>query len=482
MRQKVLDLVAKGKLLFLVNIASSALNFINVFALARLLSAELYGFIPLARSYQVLVESALEFGMGPSVQKRLSQGKDNEKTIRTSFALRSLTSIIGFIALAALGYFSPPPLSYAIFAFALYYAFSNILMNIMTFYYARLNQNAIAILAFARDAFRLVFSVAFVILGFGVAGAAFGWLAGVLVALAIGLYLAKNDNLLSFGLDRQEAKEVLKSGFFLNATSLGSYVFPALVTILAGALLAISEVSIISVSLSFAAVFYLFLSPLTSFIYPFMCQNINEPKFKVFLQFLMRYWAALVILGLAGIMVGGNFIFGLLGKGFLEGSTVFWVIAAAIFLDSFKAISDPLLAARGKEKAIMKFELVKFVAFAVALAVLAQMYQISALIIAFAILLSFASSFIFRFASAYDYAALSWKEVSAILLAFILLIPLGLFPLDRVQKIAAVLLYGVLIFLLGIVRIGDAQNIMDAIRAKAVPEKAPLPKVNGAAA
>lgn len=482
MRQKVLDLVAKGKLLFLANIASSALNFINVFVLARLLTAEFYGFIPLARSYQVLAESALEFGMGPSVQKRLSQQKDNGKTIRTSFALRSLTSIIGFIALAILGYFSQPPLSYAIFAFALYYAFSNILMNIMTFYYARLNQNAIAILAFARDAFRLIFSVAFVILGFGVAGAAFGWLAGVLVALAIGLYLAKNDNLLSFGLDRQEAKEVLKSGFFLNATSLGSYVFPALVTILAGALLAISEVSIISVSLSFAAVFYLFLSPLTSFIYPFMCQNINEPKFKVFLQFLMRYWAALVILGLAGIMAGGNFIFGLLGKGFLEGSTVFWVIAAAVFLDSFKSISDPLLAARGKEKWIMGFEVSKFAAFAVALAVLAQMYQISALIIAFAILLSLASSFIFRFVSAYDYAALSWKEVSAILLAFILLIPLGLFPLDRVQKIAAVLLYGGLIFLLGIVRIGDAQNIMDAIRAKAVPEKAPLPKVNGSGA
>lgn len=482
MRQKVLDLVAKGKLLFLVNIASSALNFINVFALARLLTAELYGFIPLARSYQVLVESALEFGMGPSVQKRLAQGRDNEKTIRTSFALRTITSILGFIALAILGYFSPPPLSYALFAFALYYAFSNILMNIMTFYYARLNQNAIAILAFARDAFRLIFSVAFVILGFGVAGAAFGWLAGVLVALAIGLYLAKNDNLLSFGLDRQEAKEVLKSGFFLNATSLGSYVFPALVTILAGALLAISEVSIISVSLSFAAVFYLFLSPLTSFIYPFMCQNINEPKFKVFLQFLMRYWAALVILGLAGIMVGGNFIFGLLGKGFLEGSTVFWVIAAAVFLDSFKSISDPLLAARGKEKWIMYFEMAKVISFAGAISVLFFEQQINVLTLAGSVFVSFALGFLFRFAEVLKYSNFHLRDAISILIGLSSLVLLNFVALDTVSKILALVAYAILIFLLGIVRTSDAQNIMDAIRAKAAPEKAPLPKVNGAAA
>ena len=111
MRDKVISLARKSGGLFIASAVSLMFSFLFVFFLARLLGAELYGYIPLARSSQLILEAFLEFGLASALIKRLSSPDDQLKIIGTSLSLKTIAGGVSTLALIAMSLAAPPPMN-----------------------------------------------------------------------------------------------------------------------------------------------------------------------------------------------------------------------------------------------------------------------------------------------------------------------------------------------------------------------------------
>ncbi|MEM3060260.1 MAG: lipopolysaccharide biosynthesis protein [Candidatus Anstonellales archaeon] len=398
MRDKIIELARKSGGLFFASSIATFFNFLFVFSLARLLGAAEYGYIPLARGSQLFIEAFLELGLAAALIKRISEKPASlEKVVGTSLSLKLLLGLFSSLILIFLSTKLSSPLDLYILAISPFPLFSFAFSNMRSIYSAKMDLFKTSILTILPDALRFFLGLLLFFAGFGVLSGILGFTFSAAVSFAVALLILWRDKLLSFSFDTEEAKRQLAIGLFLNTQQISNYFFPSFVTILCALLLSIADLSVVAVSISFASLIYFFISPLTSFFYPFACQNNQEEGFYRFLSFLLRYWFSFVILSILVVSFAAEFIFSLLGKSFLYGSRVFFLIAIAVFLDSFKSISDYYFSAIDKSKLIVLAEASKFVSFfVILLALLFTGASLSISDIALAILLSFVLSFLIR--------------------------------------------------------------------------------------
>ena len=345
--------------------------------------------------------------------------------------------------------------------------FAFLLTNVRSVYSSKMELLKVSILAILPDFLRFCIAILLFYLGFGVLSGIFGYVGGAAITLALALAFLQRDRLLHFSFDLEEAKRQLFLGLFLNSTQLSSYFFPSFVTILSAFLLSISDVSVIAVSMSFAATIYIFLSPITAFFYPFTCEHYSNPKFNTFLRFLIRYWAAFLLLSLLAVQIGAGFVFGLLGKSFLVGSSVFLVIAAAVFLDSFKQISDYYFIARNKQKYIVLFEGVKFLIFFLSLIYIFYSHSAFGIeSISWAILAAYASAFALRLVFLYKSCPLELLLIPKAAILFGIFFYFGFQASGFTGKLLLFFAGAVLVLLFGLIKISDLAYLREIAENK----------------
>lgn len=440
-------------------------NFLFVAVLAKLLGADAYGYIPLARSGESIVEGILEFGIGVSIVKHLSISKNKKTTIGTAFTLKLILGTIGTVGVALFAiFFTAPPMDAYLLAISPLLFIGLMLVNIRCIYQYFIKLKESIILAAVPDVARFFLSVGLVVAGFGILGGILGWVLGYLIALVIGVLLLMRDNLYAIRWKAKEAKSLLNFGIFFNSAQLSMFFFPPLITIIAGVFLTIHDVSIIAVSLAFATIIYLFIGPMAIFVYPLMCENQKDPKFKTFLRFLFRYWLVFVFVLSIGIFLSSSFVFGLLGESFLDGSEIFWVLSLAIFLDSFKNISDQLFAALNKARNVFYAESMKFVVFFAAFMLLLVTNSVTLLTLSFAILASYSAAFLVRFTLFLRQAPIEKATLVKGFFLFLILLALGFIGFTGVQKALVFVGFIALILATKLFKLQDLKYIQECIR------------------
>ncbi len=462
MKDKVISLARKSGGLFFASSIALLFNLLFVFFLARLLGAEQYGYIPLTRSSQLILEAFLELGLAAALIKRLSSKDGQEMIIGTSLTLKVAAGGISTAALILLSLYSPEPMNLYLLAISPFPLFAFLFSNMRSIYSSRMDIWKASVLAVLPDLLRFAIAILLFFLGLGALSGILGFTLSAAASLAVAAAFLHKDRLLHLSFSMEEAKKQLTLGLFLNTPQLSTYFFPSFVTILSAFLLSITDVSIIAVSLSFASLIYVFISPLTSFLYPFACENYNDPKFSAFLRFLIRYWSAFLLVSVLGAGLASSFAFGLLGKSFLSGSPIFLAIALAVFLDSFKSISDYYLIAQNRQRLITAFEGSKFlVFFSLCIYRLLANGAISLDGLSKAILASFAFSFILRLGVLYKSCSL---EPMPLLKAGLLLCVFIYFSQNAVgieMKAAAFIAGLALIPAVGLLKLEDLNYLLE---------------------
>lgn len=241
------QLVSRFRAELVAKLITNSLSALLIVILARLLSADEYGLLFLAISFFGVAQLFSKMGVGGSVSRYIAEYKEKNPSqiphlIRTGLVMTVILSIIVSIAVI-LGnqYFSEimgeERLSHLLIAGTGFLTFTT-----LVYYNRKVLQGFEAIatsakISIVKSVSRFVFTIAFVLAGFGALGAMGGYVVSTLIASIIGFVLIYNGYYKEFDVSPMESglmKRVVEYSIPLTATNAAAVLDRDIDTVLVG--------------------------------------------------------------------------------------------------------------------------------------------------------------------------------------------------------------------------------------------------------
>ena len=218
------------------------------------------------------------------------------------------------------------------------------------------------------EGLRFTALIAVICLGGGIYSIIIGWtvakITAVLCVLIIFLYFLTKKNIKLQWNTGCELR-IIKYGIYLAIPFLGIYLIPYLLNILIGWLLTTESVAFMAISLSLSSLSFLFLLPISKAMFPAISQafaNDNMQQISSLAEFSFKYvWLLSFSILFLLTFFADRIITLIYGTKYLAASTPLIVMAFAVFFESSKAITNPMLNGTKYAKTVAIIETLKFI-------------------------------------------------------------------------------------------------------------------------
>jgi O-antigen/teichoic acid export membrane protein len=356
--------------------AANLFLFLSNILMARLLDPADYGLVTLVISINSLFFMVADMGVATAVTKLVAEDVgDRERTVRLLVSALRLTGVFSLIAMVLLVTLSPW-LSRVVFRQDMTHLLMISSVWIVCSLFSRVLTGVFN--GFQHMEFSLINSILFngsrflaliitlclsrgvtsIVVGFSLA-----YIAALVPMTSLFLLFLKRKNL-ALKWVRGYERHILRYGVYLTLPFLGIYLTPYLLNMLVGWLSAVENVAHLSISLSLASLSFVVLAPVSTVLLAATSKAFADGEWQrisVLARFSFRLlWIfSLSVLFLLAFF-GDRLIVLLYGAEYAAAQEALVIMAFAVFFESAKMITDPLLNGTEYARTVTWIELAKF--------------------------------------------------------------------------------------------------------------------------
>lgn len=348
----------------ILQIAFTFIGFLSTMYFAHVIGASVLGSYFLFLAYYGIVGLVTDWGFGGAAIKRISEGEEPDAYFSAFFLLRSLFVIGSVIVLIIFRNYFVDLDSEGIFIWFLMALIISIFLG--GFDNGMQGRGKIGIVAtcgFINNVLRIIVQIIAIFFGFGVAGLAGGFVAGMLVAALIELRFL-DLRLVRFGW--RHIKSLSTFSFWLFLTSSGLLVFSYADTVMIGYFLDNADVGVYRVVLQFAYIASFTTNALHSALWPRVSRWSKIGEIKMIGRSLSSACSYSLIIAVpvlaGGILLGDKLLYFFYGAEFANGYQTLIVLLIVQVINIFQFFSTMYLGALDHQKDAFKVTSVAVVA------------------------------------------------------------------------------------------------------------------------
>ena len=218
------------------------------------------------------------------------------------------------------------------------------------------------------EGIRMVVLITILCLGLGINFVVAGWtisqLIGICLIIIIFLAFLRKKGIKLQRTSNQKLR-IIRYSIYLVLPFLGMHLAPYLLKILMGWLSNAGDVAFLTVALSLSSLPLLFLTPVSTSFLPIVSEahtHANWQRMKILSEVSLKY---LLLLSFGALFLlsfyGDKIIILIYGSKYLAANNSLIIIAFAVFFESSKTITNPLLTGTKHARTITRIELLKFI-------------------------------------------------------------------------------------------------------------------------
>jgi len=332
--------------------AFTAIGFVSTMYFAHTVGASILGAYFLFTAYYGIIGIVTDGGFGGAATKRISEGEEPDAFFSAFFILRSLFVTFVVIALIILrGYFVDLNTS-GTFVWLLLALIISILHGSVASGVVGCGKMGVhATCEFINNFSRIIIQVIAVFLGFGVAGLAGGFVAGMLIGALLELRFF-DLHFMRFGIIH--IKSLLSFSFWLFLTNSGMMVFSYADTIIIGYYLDNTEIGVYRVILQFAAIGAFTTSAIRGSLWPKVSRWGKVGDFRLIETSFSRALTYSFLLAVptltGGVLLGDRLLYYFYGSEFERGYTILIIFLILQLVNIFNLYSTMYLNALDRAK------------------------------------------------------------------------------------------------------------------------------------
>jgi O-antigen/teichoic acid export membrane protein len=349
---------------FIVQIAFTLITFLSTMYFAHVIGASVLGEYFLFLAYFGIIGLVTDGGFGGAAIKRISEGEEHDAYFSAFLFLRSLFVTIVVIALIVFRNYFVGPDSEGIFIWFLFALIISLFLGAADSGIqgcGKVGMSAIG--GFINNTSRTFVQIIAIIFGFGVAGLAGGFVAGMLVAAIIELRFL-DLRLVRFGW--KHIKRLSTFSFWLFLTSSGILVFSYADTVMIGYFLNNADVGVYRVVLQFTSIATFIPNALHSTLWPRVSRWSKIGEFETIGRSLSRACSYSLILAIpvfaGGALLGDRLLYFFYGAEFAKGYQTLIILLIVQVINIFQFFSTMYLGALDHQKDAFKVTSVAVVA------------------------------------------------------------------------------------------------------------------------
>lgn len=334
----------------------SFIGFLSTIYFAHAVGASVLGAYFLFMTYFGIIAMVTDGGLGGAAIKRISEGEEPNAYFTASFVIRSFIVIIALIGLIIFGDFFVDLKIAGAFSWLLITLIISVFRGAVYSGVAGCGKMGItATGSFIGDVSRIIFQVIAVFFGYGIAGLAGGFIAGILVATIFGLHFFEL-HFVRFGL--RHIKSLSTFSFWLFLTSGGVLLYGYSDKIVIGYYLTNADVGVYSIVMQFITVAAFTTYSLQSTLWPKVSRwgKIGEiGLIEESLSKAISYSLVLAIPVLAGgVLLGDKLLYFFYGAEFERGYLTLVIVSFVQIVNIFQLFYTSYLSALDHQKEAFK--------------------------------------------------------------------------------------------------------------------------------
>jgi len=336
---------------FILQIAYTVIGFISTMYFAHVVGASVLGAYFLFLAYYGIIDLVIG-GLSQAAVKRISEGEEENQYFSTFVILHSLLVVLIVVALIAVRSHFIDLNNANTFIWLLLALLVSLVFR--TVYSGVAGCGKIGIFAtcnFINDISRVLIQILAVFFGYGVAGLAGGFIAGMLVATVIELKFL-DLRFVRFGW--KHVKSISGFSFWLILTSSGMLVFSYSDTVLIGYFLDNTNVGVYRVVLQFTSVAVLTTSALRAALWPKVSRWGKTGEIELIEKSLSRAFSYSLIVAVpvfaGGILLGDRLLYFFYGAEFAISYTTLVILLAVQIVNIFQYFFTMYLNALDRQK------------------------------------------------------------------------------------------------------------------------------------
>ncbi|KAF5424546.1 MAG: Membrane protein involved in the export of O-antigen and teichoic acid [Candidatus Methanocomedens sp.] len=369
---------------FIWKIALTSIGFLSTMYFAHTVGAGVLGGYFLFMAYFGIINLVSDGGFGGAAIKRISEGEEQDAYFSAFFVLRSFFVTVVIVALLAFREHFVDLNNAGVFNWLLVALISSLLYGAVNNAIAGRGKIGIqATCGFIREITRILVQIIAVFLGYGVAGLAGGFVAGMIIASVIELRFF-DLHLVRFGW--RHVKSLSTFSFWLFLTSSGVMVYSYADTVMIGYYMSNPDVGVYRVVMQFTSIAALATTSLQATLWPRVSRWGKTGEIIQIEESLSRAITYALLLAtplcIGGILLGDKLLYYFYGADFAKGYPVLVVLFIVQIINVFQFFFLTYLSAMDQQKDAFKVTSVAAVANIVLNAVLIPVIGIAGAAIA----------------------------------------------------------------------------------------------------
>lgn len=337
-------------------VAITLIGLLSTMYFSHALGAGVLGAYFLFLAYLGIIGMVTDGGFGGAAIKRISEGEEQDAYFSAFFVLRSLFTIAVVIALVALrSYFVDLDIA-GTFIWLLVALIASNFYGAVSYGIAGCGKMGINTTCnFINNVSRILVQMVAVFLGFGLAGLAGGFVAGMFVATIIE-FLFFDLQLVRFGW--QHIKSLSKFSFWLFLTSGGGLVFSYADTLMIGYFMGNADVGVYRIVLQFTLVSSFMAQAILPTLWPKISRWSKTGEIGLIEQSFSRAFSYSMILAVpilaGGVFLGDRLLYFFYGTEFIKGYTTLVIMLIVQIVNVFDYSFATYLSALDRQKESFK--------------------------------------------------------------------------------------------------------------------------------
>jgi O-antigen/teichoic acid export membrane protein len=337
---------------FVWQIAFTLIGFISTIYFAHAVGASVLGAYFLFLAYYELISIVIDGGFGQAAIKRISEGEESDAYFSSFFVINFLSITVVVVALIAFRSYFVDLNSAGIFIWFLLALLVSLLYRTVSFGIGGSGKVGIqATCNFINDTSRVLIQIIAIFFGYGVAGLAGGFVAGMFISAIIELHFF-DLHFVRFGWKHIKSLSTFSFWFFL--TSSGWLVFSYADIILIGYFQNNSDVGVYRVVMQFTSFALLTTAALKGTLWPKVSRWGKTGDFGSIEESLSRAFSYSLILAVpilaGGIILGDKLLFFLYGAEFEQGYLTLFILLIVQVINIFQNFFTMYLGALDNQK------------------------------------------------------------------------------------------------------------------------------------
>jgi len=341
---------------FIGQIAITLIGFLSTMYFAHTLGAGVLGAYFLFTAYYGIINMVTDGGFGGAAIKRISEGEEQDAFFSAFFVLRSLFVIVIIVALSTFRNYFVDLNNEGIFIWLLLALAASLFYGTVEVGIAGQSKMGIsAIGSFIQNLSRIVIQVVAIFIGYGVAGLAGGFVAGMIVAALVELHFF-NLHFVLFG--SKHIKSLSRFSFWFFLTSTGVILYSSVDTVIIGYYLANADVGIYRVAFQFTSLAVIVTTALRGTLWPKVSRWSKTGDVKNIEKSLSRAFSYSLIMAVpvftGGVILGDKLLYFFYGAEFAKGYPTFMILLFVQIINVFQFFLTTYLGALDQQKESFK--------------------------------------------------------------------------------------------------------------------------------